>query len=48
MHRAATAAAFIHDNMPLGATAAAPLLRPEDARDIAAFIEAQPRPSAPE
>lgn len=47
MHQLATAAAFIHDNMPLGATAAAPVLTPEDARDIAAFIEAQPRPPAP-
>jgi thiosulfate dehydrogenase len=48
MHRRATAAAFIHDNMPLGASAAAPILTPRDARDIAAFIEAQPRPPAPE
>ena len=43
----ATAAAFIHDNMPLGTTAAAPVLTPQDAWDIAAFIEAQTRPPAP-
>ena len=41
------AARFIHDNMPLGATAAAPILTAADAWDIAAFIEAQPRPPAP-
>ena len=35
-------------NMPPGGTAAAPQLLPEDAWDIAAFIEAQPRPPAPE
>jgi cytochrome c len=33
--------------MPPGSTAAAPQLLPEDAWDIAAFIEAQPRPPAP-
>lgn len=47
MHDRATAAAFIHDNMPLGTTASAPVLTPQDAWDIAAFIEAQPRPPAP-
>lgn len=47
MHRAVTAAAFIHANMPLGATAAAPVLGVQDAWDIAAFIEAQPRPAKP-
>ena len=47
MHGIATAAAFVHDNMPLGTTAAAPVLTPQDAWDIAAFIEAQPRPPAP-
>lgn len=44
MHRIATAAAFIHANMPLGATAEAPVLSAADAWDIAAFIEHQPRP----
>jgi thiosulfate dehydrogenase len=47
MHRVATAAAFIHANMPLGATATAPVLSVDAAWDIAAFIEAQPRPPAP-
>ncbi len=47
MHRTDMAARFIHDNMPLGATAAAPMLTAADAWDIAAFIEAQPRPPAP-
>lgn len=47
MHRVATAAAFIHANMPLGATAAAPVLTPEDAWNIAAFIDGQPRPPGP-
>ncbi len=47
MHRVATAAAFIHANMPLGATAAAPVLTVQDAWDIAAFIDTRPRPPAP-
>lgn len=47
MHRIATAAAFIHANMPLGATAEAPVLSAADAWDIAAFIDSQPRPPAP-
>ncbi len=48
MHRLAVAATFIHDNMPPGSLAAAPTLPPRDAWDIAAFIEAQPRPPAPQ
>jgi thiosulfate dehydrogenase len=47
MHATATAAAFIHDNMPLGATAAGPVLPAADAWDIAAFIATQPRPPGP-
>jgi thiosulfate dehydrogenase len=47
MHRRATAAAFIHANMPLGATSAAPVLSRQDAWDIAAFIDSQPRPPGP-
>ena len=47
MHQRATAAAFIHDNMPLGTNAAAPVLTPQGAWDIAAYIETQPRPPAP-
>jgi thiosulfate dehydrogenase len=47
MNRVATAAAFIHANMPLGATAVAPVLSVQDAWDIAAYIDGQPRPPAP-
>jgi thiosulfate dehydrogenase len=47
MGRIATAAAFIHANMPLGSSQAAPVLTPEQAWDVAAFIESQPRPPAP-
>jgi thiosulfate dehydrogenase len=47
MHRLATLAAFIHTNMPQGATMQGPQLTPQDAWDIAAYIEAQPRPPAP-
>lgn len=47
MHRLATLAAFIHANMPLGASLEGPMLTEQDAWDIAAYIEAQPRPPAP-
>jgi thiosulfate dehydrogenase len=47
MHRVATLAAFTHANMPLGATLEGPMLTEQDAWDIAAYIEAQPRPPAP-
>jgi thiosulfate dehydrogenase len=47
MHRLTTLAAFIHANMPLTAIVGAPVLGEQDAWDIAAFIEAQPRPPAP-
>ena len=47
MHRLDTLAAFIHANMPLSAIVGAPVLSEQDAWDIAAFIEAQPRPPAP-
>jgi thiosulfate dehydrogenase len=47
MGRLMTAAAFIHDNMPLGTDAGAPALTAQDAWDIAAYIEAQARPPAP-
>lgn len=47
MHRLPTLAAFIHANMPLGATLEGPMLTEQDAWDIAAYIEAQPRPPAP-
>ena len=47
MGRIATAAAFIHANMPLGSSQAAPVLTPEDAWDIAAYLDSRPRPPAP-
>jgi thiosulfate dehydrogenase len=47
MSRTVTAAAFIHDDMPLGTNAGAPSLGVQDAWDIAAFLDAQPRPPAP-
>lgn len=40
MHRVRTAAGFIYRNMPLGD----PLLNVNDAYDVAAFINSQPRP----
>lgn len=47
MGRIATAAAFIHANMPLGSSQAAPVLSPQAAWDIAAFLDSQPRPKGP-
>jgi thiosulfate dehydrogenase len=44
MNRAITAAAFVHANMPLGTTFAAPVLSEADAFDVAAFVVSQPRP----
>jgi thiosulfate dehydrogenase len=44
MDRLIAAANFVHTNMPIGTTWRAPVLSPEDAWDIAAFIQAQPRP----
>jgi thiosulfate dehydrogenase len=44
MYRALTAAAFVHNNMPLGTTHAAPALSDEDAYDVVAFVNSQPRP----
>ncbi|MBS0232188.1 MAG: c-type cytochrome [Proteobacteria bacterium] len=38
------AANFIHSNMPQGTTWQSPSLSPEDAWDVAAYIESQPRP----
>jgi len=38
------AANFIHSNMPQGTTWQNPSLSPEDAWDVAAYIESQPRP----
>jgi thiosulfate dehydrogenase len=44
MHRLITAASFVHANMPVGTTYQAPTLSVEDAWDVAAYINAQPRP----
>ena len=44
LHRLITAARFIHANMPFGATFETPQLYVEQAFDVAAFINAQPRP----
>lgn len=44
MARTITAARFVHANMPLGTTFAAPQISTEDAYDIMAFVNSQPRP----
>ncbi|MFT3973248.1 MAG: c-type cytochrome [Amaricoccus sp.] len=45
MARVATAAAFIHANMPLGSSQAAPVLAPAQAWDVAAYLEVPATPS---
>ena len=45
MHRLIGSASFIRANMPLGTRFDAPALSVEDAWDVAAFINSQPRPS---
>ena len=44
MHRLIASAGFIHANMPFGTTYSAPVLSNEDAWDVAAYINSQPRP----
>jgi thiosulfate dehydrogenase len=44
MARSITAAQFIHANMPRGVTFESPALSPDDAFDVAVFINSQPRP----
>jgi thiosulfate dehydrogenase len=44
MHRLIASASFIHANMPLGTTYAAPALSADDAWDVAAYVNSQPRP----
>jgi thiosulfate dehydrogenase len=44
MTRLITSVGFIHDNMPFGTTWQKPALTTEDAWDVAAFVESQPRP----
>ncbi|MBX7200008.1 MAG: c-type cytochrome [Rhodospirillaceae bacterium] len=44
MHRLIAAATFVHANMPVGTTYTSPALTGDDAWDVAAYINAQPRP----
>ena len=44
MHRLMASANFIHANMPFGTTYESPVLSEDDAWDVAAYINAQPRP----
>jgi thiosulfate dehydrogenase len=44
MARVVTAARFVHGNMPLGTTFAAPVIPPADAYDVMAVVNMQPRP----
>ena len=45
MARLGTFAAFVHANMPLGATSRDPVLSAEDAWDVAAYVNSRPRPA---
>src|SRR5215831_4898678 len=45
MHRLIASANYIRANMPLGTTYRAPLVSVEDAWDVAAFVNSQPRPA---
>jgi thiosulfate dehydrogenase len=45
MSRIETAAAFIHVNMPVGATPDEPILTQQQAWDVAAFVTSKPRPA---
>ena len=44
MTRLITSVGFIYDNMPFGMTWQKPVLTTEDAWDVAALVESQPRP----
>jgi len=44
MHRLIASASFIHANMPFGTHYDAPVLSVEDAWDVAAYVNSQPRP----
>jgi thiosulfate dehydrogenase len=44
MARVITGAWFVHANMPRGITFSYPLLSVEDAYDVMAFVDTQPRP----
>lgn len=45
MHRLIASASFVHANMPVGTTYTGPALSEDDAWDVAAYINAQPRPA---
>ena len=45
MHRLIASAIYIRANMPFGTTYRAPVLSVEDAWDVAAFVNSQPRPA---
>jgi thiosulfate dehydrogenase len=47
MAKLANAAAYIHANMPLGVTYQDPVLSEQEAWDVAAYVNAQPRPPVP-
>ena len=47
MARTMTAARFVHANMPLGTTFEQPVITAEDAFDVMAFVNSQPRPQKP-
>lgn len=47
MHRLITSANFVHSDMPAGTTWDQPALSAGDAWDVAAYINAQPRPAMP-
>jgi thiosulfate dehydrogenase len=44
MARVVTAARFVHANMPAGVTWQSPVIAAEDAYDVMAFVDSQPRP----
>ncbi len=44
LYRISNFAGFVRNNMPLGATHDAPQLTPEEAWDVAAFVNSMPRP----
>jgi thiosulfate dehydrogenase len=44
MHRLISSASFVHANMPFGTHYDAPVLSVDDAWDVAAYINSQPRP----
>jgi thiosulfate dehydrogenase len=48
MHRLIESANFVHSNMPAGTTWNEPALSPSDAWDVAAYMNAQPRPKLPD